>query len=281
MSSLLEADDWLGRTTTTVVTLSPGPANRLASTLDRETTFKVGDVLPAAWHWLYFHEVVAASDVGLDGHPRLGVTMPPSKLTRRMWAAGQIEFVTPLELGKTVERTSTIRSITPKSGRSGELLFVSVEHDLRVDGISAVREQQTIVYRDPAAPAGGASFAAPTDEDFADTWQLDNVTLFRYSALTFNSHRIHYDADYARDAEGYPGLVVHGPLLVTLLLDAAAQRDIDVAEIRYRAVSPVFLPDAFTVNGRRDDGEVALWATSATGQLAMKATVTPRQENNR
>lgn len=270
--------EWVGRTTSSTAVLDPAQANRLAVTLDREPTFAAGDPLPPAWHWLYFHELVPASDLGADGHPRLGILMPPSTLTRRMWAVGRIDFDDRLELGQTVTRTSTIRSVAPKDGRSGALLFVTIDHVLRVGDRAMIREEQTVVYCEPSASNGGVSPPAPHDADFSDVWQLDSAALFRYSALTFNSHRIHYDADYARGTENYPGLVVHGPLLVTLLLDAARRRGLDLAHIRYRAVSPVFLPAAFTVSGRRHDDEVALWATSATGHLAMDATATPRQE---
>lgn len=273
--------DWIGRTAISEALLDPAHANHLAVTLDRDPTFKPGDLLPPAWHWLYFHDLVRASDLGADGHPRLGITMPPSALTRRMWAAGQIDVIAPLELGRTVTRSSTIRSVTPKAGRSGALLFVTIDHDLRIDDRAMIREEQTVVYREPSASPGGVSPQAPVDADFSDPWHLDSAALFRYSALTFNAHRIHYDVDYARDIEGYPGLVVHGPLLVTLLLDAASRRGLDLARVRYRAVSPVFLPDAFTVNGRHGDDGIALWTTSSTGHLAMEAAATLRQEIHR
>jgi 3-methylfumaryl-CoA hydratase len=269
---------WVGRTSTTTARLDPAQANRLAVTLDHEPDFTAGDALPPAWHWLYFHDLVATSKLGGDGHPKLGLIMPPSPLERRMWAAGRIEFVSPMLLGATATRATTIRSITPKKGGSGQLLFVTVEHDIRVDGRPTINEEQTIVYRELSAPPSGREpLAAPQDQDFSDQWQLDSPALFRYSALTFNSHRIHYDVDYARDIEGYPGLVVHGPLLVTLLLDSAVRRNLDPASIDYRAVSPVFLPEAFSVNGRYDDGQVALWATTSSGYLAMDAVSVGRQ----
>lgn len=281
MSPENEWSEWIGRSTSSNALLDPAQANRLAVTLDREPGFKIGDAVPPAWHWLYFHDLVAASDLGPDGHPKLGVTMPPSLPPRRMWAAGRIDFVAPLRLGQEATRTSTIRTVTPKDGRTGPLVFVTIDHVLHVDGETRVREEQSVVYREPTAPAGGTSSLAPEQTDFSETWQLDNAALFRYSALTFNSHRIHYDADYARDIEGYPSLVIHGPLLLTLLLDAATQRGIDLASVRYRAVSPVFLPEAFTVNGRHDDDALALWATSASGHLAMDATATTQKEIGR
>lgn len=277
MSPESEWADWVGRTAISEVELDPAPANRLAVTLDREPSFEVGSFLPHAWHWIYFHELVAASGLGADGHPRPGITMPPGVPPRRMWAAGRIDFIAPLRLGQTVTRTSMIRSVTPKDGRTGRLVFVTIDHTLRVGDDVIVDEEQSIVYREPAAPSRGTSPADPGDADFSDAWKLDNAAVFRYSALTFNSHRIHYDADYARDVEGYPGLVVQGPLLVTLLLDAAARRDVQLASVRYRAVSPIFLPEPFTVNGRHGGQELALWATSESGHLAMTATATTRQ----
>lgn len=278
MSSSDPWSGWTGRRTTSQAVLDPGQANRLAVTLDQTPDFAVGDALPPAWHWLYFHDLVPATDLGPDGHPRPGVTMPPSLPPRRMWAAGRIDFVAPLRLGQEVTRSSTIRTITPKDGRTGRLMFVTMDHELEAGGEIGVREEQTVVYREATAPAAGSAPPAPDAPDFSETWRLDNAALFRYSALTFNSHRIHYDADYARDVEGYPDLVVHGPLLLTLLLDAATRRGIDLESVRYRAVSPVFLPDPFTVNGRHDDDGLALWAASSSGRLAMDATATTRQE---
>lgn len=278
VTSQREWVDWVGRTRSHRAVLEPGPADRLAVTLDREPFARMGSVLPPAWHWLYFPELVTSSELGDDGHPRPGVSMPPGMPSRRMWAAGQIEFLAPLRIGQTATRVSTIKSVEPKDGRTGHLVFVTVDHTLFVEDDLMLREEQIIVYREPSAHSAGQGASPPTGPDFTDAWQLDNVTLFRYSALTFNSHRIHYDADYAREVEGYPGLVVHGPLLVTLMLDAALRRGVNVESIRYRAVSPVCLPDGFTVNGRREVNEHMLWAASDSGRLAMTATATTRED---
>ena len=265
---------WVGRRTTTSAYLDPAQADRMAATLDRAPGFAPGDALPPAWHWLYFHEVVPASLLGPDGHPALGVTMPPVPLGRRMWAAGSLAFDGVLRLGETSTRSSTIKSITPKQGRTGPLFFVTVEHDVRVEGRPGVREEQTIVYRELAAEPAAGSAPAPTDQEYARRWTVDSTTLFRYSALTFNSHRIHYDLDYARNVEHYPGLVVHGPLIATLLMDLATERGGALRTFRYRARSPLFAPEPFTVNGRTTAAGAALWAASTDGRLAMDAGAT-------
>lgn len=260
--------EWVGRSTTSAAFLDPAQANRLQVTLDRDPSFEAGDALPPAWHWLYFHEVVRASDLGDDGHPALGITMPPVPLPRRMWAGGALTFEVPLVLGIEATRTSTIAAVSLKKGRTGPLYFVTVEHDIRQGDQIAVRESQTIVYRE-LSPAPAAAPVAPTAADFSDRWDLDSATLFRYSALTFNAHRIHYDVDYCRSVEGYPNLVIHGPLLATLLLDSAVRRDLPVYSFDYRARSPLFVPEPFSVNGRGTQ----LWAASLDGRLAMEAEV--------
>lgn len=263
---------WIGRTQTTSAVLDPVQANRMAVTLDREPTFADGDALPPGWHWLYFHDLVPASRLGPDGHPRLGETMPPVPLPRRMWAGGDITFVEPLRLGAAAVRTSTIRDITHKVGRTGELYFVTVDHDVSAGGRPALAETQTIVYRETATdPATIDGPPAPDDAQFTESWQLDSTALFRYSALTFNGHRIHYDADYARSAEGYPDVVIHGPLLATLLMDLADRAHGSLCAFRYRAQSPLVLPDPFTVNGRITGNAISVWAASADGRLAMSA----------
>jgi 3-methylfumaryl-CoA hydratase len=271
--------DWegcIGRRTTLSAYLAPGPANQLAVTLDREPDLAPGDALPPGWHWPYLQDLVRASDLGDEGHPRLGIVMPPVPLPRRMWAAGSLRFEAPLVIGTTVERATTIRSIVPKDGRSGRLCFVTVEHELRSGGELRVLEEQTIVYRDAPRPGEQPPAPpAPTDARFSAAWRLDEVALFRYSAATFNAHRIHYDADYCRDVEGYPGLVVHGPLIATLLLDLAVREERPLGRFTYRARHPLFLPHGFTVNGRADGDTTSLWAADHRGGLAMEAEAAP------
>lgn len=273
-------ESWIGTHRTTSATLDPAQANRMAATLDREPTFGHGDQLPPGWHWLYFHDTVPASRLGPDGHPALGETMPPVPLARRMWAGGNLTFVTPMQLGTTATRTTTIRDIADKQGRSGPLTFVTVDHDIDVAGQLAVSETQTIVYRDmPTIANDGIQVQATRPDEgpaaFSESWQLDSTALFRYSALTFNGHRIHYDADYARSVEGYAHLVIHGPLIATLLMDLAVRHRGPLRSFRYRAQSPLLLPDAFTVNGRHDNDEsTTLWASSTDGRVAMSAECT-------
>lgn len=265
-------ESWIGRRTASTASLDPDQANRMAVTLDREPAFRAGDLLPPAWHWLYFHEIVRASQLGEEGHPQLGVMMPPVPLPRRMWAGGRLDFFQPLRLGARAERVSTIQSIIPKAGTSGPLFFVTVEHELRTEGTRNLLEQQTIVYREMSPTAEPTrAVPAPSDAQFTTTWSLDNTALFRYSALTFNGHRIHYDADYSRAVEGYPNLVIHGPLIATLLLDLAHRENRPLRRFNYRALSPLFLPSPFTVNGTTTGDRTMLWAANDTGGLAMEA----------
>jgi 3-methylfumaryl-CoA hydratase len=271
-------ESWVGRTSTTRAILDPGQANRMAATLDRAPTYADGDLLPPAWHWLYFHDIVEGSRLGRDGHPQLGIVMPPVEMARRMWAAGSLAFQTQPRLGETADRRSTIRSIAPKQGRSGPLVFVTVEHLISVGGQPGIQEQQTIVYREADAESTTEPAKAPGDQAFSHRWVLDSTTLFRYSALTFNGHRIHYDADYARGEEGYPGLVIQGPLLATLLMDLASHHRGELATFAYRAHSPLFAPESVTVGGRDDESGSVLWAASDAGQLAMDAKATYKEE---
>jgi 3-methylfumaryl-CoA hydratase len=275
---------WIGRTTTDKVVLDPGQANRMAVTLDRAPDLDVGEPLPPGWHWLYFHDLIETSRLGEDGHPARGVTMPPVPLRRRMWAAGELAFHRSVRLGETVTRRSTIVDIVPKEGRSGRLFFVTVEHDLFVDRMVAVHESQVIVYKDSARSPVASSerpSAAPAPE-FGRSWCFGPTSLFRYSALTFNGHRIHYDVDYARDVEGYPDLVVHGPLLATLLMQIAHEHGpADLARFSYQARSPLFVSRAFDVGGRHGDTGTQLWATATDGSIAMAASATYHQETAR
>lgn len=265
---------WLGKSTTSTTPLTVEPANQMAVTLDREATFQTGDTLPPAWHWLYFHDQVKAADLGPDGHPKLGIVMPPVPLPKRMWAGGVLHFQAPLRLGDPVTKTSTFRDIMPKAGRSGSLYFVNLEHIYSTNGVICLVEEQTIVYRAlTSATSAGQAQAAPTAADYTQSYTLNSTALFRYSALTFNGHRIHYDVDYCRQVEGYPNLVIHGPLIATLLLDLYCQHGKSPKHFRYRAQSPLFLPHPFTVNGTSTGDAAKLWATNHTGGLAMEAEV--------
>ena len=183
--------EWIGRESLTEAYLDPAQSQRMQATLDRDPNLTAGDELPPAWHWLYFHEVVPARDLGSDGHTRLGVTMPPFPLPRRMWAGGVLEWLHPVVLGQPAQRTSRIASIQEKQGRSGALIFTTVEHQVHQADRTCIREEQHIVYREAATQSVASTPPpAPQDSDFSHRWQFDETALFRYSALTFNGHQI-------------------------------------------------------------------------------------------
>ena len=268
---------WLGRTEERLDTVTTTPMAALAATLDRDDPAPgPGTPLPPLWHWLYFLPLHRQSELGTDGHAKRGGFLPPVPLPRRMWAGGRLTFAHPLRIGDEVTRTSRIAAIASKQARSGPLVFVTVEHGIANAAGIAIREEHDIVYREmPAAGAPAPAPAiAPGDESFARTVVADDVLLFRYSALTFNGHRIHYDRRYVTEVEGYPGLIVHGPLIATLLVDLL-RRELPGAvlkEFDFKAASPLFDIHPFTVCGKREaDGSVALWARNHLGQLAMSA----------
>lgn len=271
-------DAAIGHTgTTSIDTIHAGQANLLANTLDRDETFAVGDVLPVPWHWAYFLSATRPGGLTPDGHTARGGFLPDIPLPRRMWAGGQIDVLAPLRVGAEATRTSTIGGIVEKDGRSGRLVFVTVDHEITQNGVTAIRERQDLVFREAAAP--GAAQPTPevaTDEvTFERSVEPDPILLFRYSALTFNGHRIHYDVDYCRDVEGYPGLVVHGPLIATLLLDGIRDAvDDPVASFRYRAQSPLFAGTPFHVRGRRDGDTVHVAAEGPGRAVAMRGQAT-------
>ena len=221
---------WIGRERVATDTVGLERARKLAATLDRAPdALSVGDPLPRGWHWIYFHEPLRRSALAADGHERRGDFLPPVPLPRRMWAGGRLHFVADIPIGSEVQRTSTIRSVETKEGRSGRLAFVTVQHRLASpDGDVFVDEEQDIVYlertAEPWSPPDPPPKLEPPEGARSrklGTFTADEVALFRFSALTFNGHRIHFDRGFAREAEGYPDLVVHGPLVALLLLDAA------------------------------------------------------------
>lgn len=284
-ATLAHLQAWNGKTETTQDALTLAPVNALSASLDRaDALAQYGDVLPALWHWLYFLPHAQHSQIGADGHPQRGGFMPPIPLPRRMWAGSQLTWAprNPLLLGDTLERTSTIRSVNHKAGRSGELVFVQVSHAYANAQGLALTELQDIVYR--AAVAPGAAAPAPTTSplqgqcDWRRSITPDPVLLFRYSALTFNGHRIHYDRPYATQEEGYAGLVVHGPLIATLLMDLLRRNlpEAQVLNYQFRAVRPTLDLHPFTVHGKLlDDGKtVELWGEDHEGWLTMQATAT-------
>jgi 3-methylfumaryl-CoA hydratase len=278
-------EDWLDRTETVHDLITPFPLAALAATLERPDP---RGAVPPLWHWLYFLPITSMGDVGPDGHAKRGGFLPPVPLPRRMWAGGRLTFHAPLREGERAARTSTIVHIEDKTGRSGRLVFVTVQHRYNVDGETRIEEEHDIVYRDaPPVSEGGQgevdarsaqrTAAAPQGEQWACTLHPDPVLLFRYSALTFNSHRIHYDHPYVTGEEGYPGLIVHGPLIATLLVDLL-HRELPDATLRtfaFRAMRPCFAGNALTVCGKtQDSGEISLWTRDHEGHLGMQASAT-------
>ncbi|MFA5938947.1 MAG: MaoC family dehydratase N-terminal domain-containing protein [Sinimarinibacterium sp.] len=270
---------WIGRTEAREERLSLAPVAGLTALLDHPCVLREGDPLPELAHWLYFVPTARQSDIDVDGHPRRGGFLPPVPLPRRMWAGSTIEFRLPLKIGQTVQRLQRVESVRCKEGRSGALVFVQVTSEYANDDGIAIVERQDIVYRDAPAPREmpAALNRAQTDHAWMRTVQPDPVLLFRYSALTFNSHRIHYDLPYARDVECYPGLVVHGPLVAALLLDLLKSHrpNVRINAFTFRAVRPLFDTGAFEVCGAPADGvghNVRLWTRDQDGATTMEAS---------
>ncbi len=267
---------WIDKTEMREDQVTLVPMQALAVTLDQTDPPPMnGDPVPPCWQWLYFLPLQAMAGVGPDGHPQRGGFLPPVPLPRRMWAGSRMAFHHALRVGNAICRTSRITSVVSKQGRSGELVFVQVRHEI-TDALGiAITEDQDIVYRGMPQPGDAPKpRAARTDEQFSRRVVADSVLLFRYSALTFNSHRIHYDRPYAMNEEGYPGLVVHGPLIATLLLDQLHRRHPGrvVNTFEFKAVSPLFDTAAFEVCGRIDGDVASLWARGPDRQLAMEAS---------
>ena len=276
---------WIGRQETLRDSVTATPVKALNATLDHAAMdVQTGTMLPPLWHWLYFLPLHRQSEIGADGHAKRGGFLPPVPLPRRMWAGSQFEFRSPVRVGDHVERTSTLANVTEKSGRTGKLVFVKVRHELRCNGAPnpAVVEFHDIVYRDAKQPGDVEPPPLPSPQDAV--WQReivpDDVLLFRYSALTFNGHRIHYDRKYVTEVEGYPGLIVHGPLIATLLMDLVRRQmpGAEVASFSFKAVRPTFDLHAFKVNGapQADGKTVRLWAQDHDGWLTMDAVATVR-----
>lgn len=270
---------WIGRAEVRSDQFHATPAAALSATLDRDDpTPRVDDPLPPLWHWLYFLPLHRHSEIGADGHAARGAFLPPVPLPRRMFAGGRLRFHSPLRIGEAVSRTSRIVEVSHKTGRSGELVFVMMRHEYNGPAGLAMSEEHDIVYRDaprPDAPQAKPT-PAPADCDWQRVVKADDVLLFRYSALTFNGHRIHYDRRYVTEIEGYPGLVVHGPLIATLLLDLLRRKlpQARVKSFEFRAVKPLFDIAPFSVCGKpQPDGRtLKLWANDENGWLAMDAT---------
>jgi 3-methylfumaryl-CoA hydratase len=269
-----EFNEWVGRSQSVTDVLDPARSNALSVALGGEGDRATGDALPLLHHWLYFWDVKPPAALGPDGHPAKGGFLPPIPLPRRMWAGGRLNFLKPLLLGSKVTRTSTITAVSEKTGRSGTLVFVTVHHELDAgDGI-AVSEEQDLVYREPAAAAVPAPVAAPAPSaPWVEVQNPDPVLLFRYSALTMNGHRIHYDRPYAVNEEAYPGLVVHGPLQATLLARLAASNlPGPITGFDFRGQQPAFDGLPLYVCGTATVGGAELWTQQGEAKN-MVATV--------
>ncbi|MBU9340854.1 acyl-CoA dehydrogenase [Burkholderia multivorans] len=273
-------DAWIGRREDSVDRITPAPIRLLRATLDDAEPSALPDALPPLWHWLYFLPGERQSNIGTDGHARRGGFLPPVALPRRMWAGGRLQFLRPLAVDTPIQRRSTIANVQSKSGRSGQLVFVTVLHEIGDAQGVAIREEQDIVYRDAPPPAAAGTPApaaqpAPTDEQYSRIVTPDPVLLMRFSALTFNGHRIHYDRPYAMEEEGYPGLVVHGPLIAMLLMEELRRRHPGktIRAFDFKAVSPLFDTAPFTVNGKLEGHTARVWARGPQGQLAMQASI--------
>lgn len=277
-TSTVDLTQWVGRGELSADRIDQRVAQALAAMFDRDPeTLNEGAELPPLWHWVYFTPNARQSEIGADGHPKRGGFLPPVDLPNRMWAGGRLSFEQPLRVGEAVTRISRIARCERKVGRNGDLVFVTVEHTVSGERGVCLVEEQDIVYRQPTpkgAPPAGA--AVEGRADFRERIHPDPVLLFRYSALTFNAHRIHYDKPYATHEEGYPGLVVHGPLAATMLLEAFRTRHPAkrIRSFAFRAVGPLFDTTDFDLCGQLTGPDSAdLW-TDCEGRLAMKAQVT-------
>jgi len=277
-------DDWIGREIVQHDTLDPALAKRWLATLDRETA---DESMPQGIHFCLCTPDAPTAKLGADGHPARdaspGSFFPPIELPRRMWAASDIAFLSPIRVGAKIKRTSRISSIAEKEGKTGKLGFVEVEHSTLADGADAIRETQTLVYRDAVAPDAPLTPPAPGEDRFdPDAWQTvethapDPSLLFRYSALTFNTHRIHYDLPYARDVERYRGLVVHGPLIASLLLGLCARRfgENVLAKFSFRAVSPAIADEPLHLALREGGTGLELGSFASDGRQTLMASAT-------
>ena len=275
---------WIGKTEVMHETLSPELVGRFNATLGSDFSAATGDPAPLLIHLCLAQPALPADQLGPDGHPRRGGFLPPVALPRRMWAGGEMVFSAPLLIGAQVTRTSVIEDITQKQGSTGGLCFVTVRHEISSDGATAISERQDIVYRDPPAQQAGSHSDPQTDKQTGQsatpepvpggthTRHVDptSTMLFRYSAITFNGHRIHYDAPYARDVEGYEGLVVHGPMQATFMAHLAAEvKGSPPKRFAYRGKSPLFAGNPFTVNAAETDDGLSLWTAGTGGQVAM------------
>jgi 3-methylfumaryl-CoA hydratase len=285
-SAALDVTHWVGRTETVHDTLAPAQALAAAAMFnDPNVTGTVGDAIPPLWHWFYFLPRAPQSALSVDGHPERGGFMPPITLPRRMFAGARVRLHAPLRLGIPAERQATLLAVTRKAGRTGALAFVTVRYQIVQQDVLCLDEEQDIVYREPGAPVAPpvrVPFGAPPPHTLARELHADSRLLFRFSALTFNAHRIHYDRDYAQREEGYPGLVVHGPLIAMLLLQLAQRQEASqahddgrlarrVQSFGFRGLAPLFDLAPCRLLATREGDRALLKAQAPDGSTALEA----------
>ena len=288
---MADFSSYIGRSRAEVETIDARVIRWLAATFERSEHLNAqgGQQLPAGWHWMLFAPIASQSALGRDGHPaRTGDFLPPTTQPRRMWAGSRLVWHERFQVGDQVTRTSTIRSAEEKSGRSGTMVFVTLSHRLEARGRLIAEEDQDLVYRGDAGPdevsalarLAERALAGPVSAEktgkFHQTVTPDPVMLFRFSAATFNGHRIHYDREYAKSVEGYPGLVVHGPLIASLLLgfiETTVAPGATIERFDFRAKRPTFdiTPFALHADEPNADGEFAVWSTNNVGEVAVEA----------
>jgi 3-methylfumaryl-CoA hydratase len=272
---------WIGRFESRSDQITPGPLAGLATTLDRNEPYPaVGDPLPPLWHWLFFLPTNRLSEIGEDGHAKRGGLLPPVPMRCRMFAGARLKFHDQFRVGDVISRRSHVLDVNYKEGRTGPLVFVKVHHKIRNSNGAEIIEEDDIVYRDCPLlrEAGQPRQSVPANASWSREIRPNEVLLFRYSALTFNGHRIHYDRRFATEVEGYPGLVVHGPLIATFLMDLLRSNllGVSVSCFDFRAILPIFDLAPFVISGRVEPGgtSVKLWTSDFEGALAMNATAT-------
>lgn len=270
-----DLQDWIGRSRVVTDAFTAPAVRRIRATLNLAPD-PVPDTLPPHWHAMFFPDIAPQSQLGPDGHPQKGDFLPPVPLPRRMFAGRRARFHSALPVGASATRTSTIHAVAEKQGRTGPMVFVTVRHVIVADGVELVTEDQDIVYREAVAPGAASASAAPVMAPIHPTWSEvvtpDPVLLFRYSAITFNGHRIHYDADYVRDEEGYPALVMNGGLTHLLLAEAASRQGGKLAAFAAKNMRPLFSGHAITFAGDSATGAAKLWVADDTGAQAVDAS---------
>ncbi len=275
MTDIAPLKSWIGRKETVRDRVTPAPLSGLAALLDHDAPPWIVDEVPPLAHWLYFAPRTRQSELGEDGHPKRGGFLPPVDLPRRMFAGARIEFHAPIVTGAQLERVSTIADVKAKEGASGTMVFVNVRHEILANGVRALSEEQDIVYREVTNPAPAPAAPDTRASEFTRAIRPGPVLLFRYSALTFNAHRIHYDRDYCREVEFYPGLVVQGPLIATLLMDhfLRTHPGTRIARFSFRARRPLFDTAPFDLCMAERPGGADLWARNEKGEAAVTSVL--------